>query len=61
MLGLEDKYRADFEKVFPTLVKEGKIKYNEDVTRGLESVGEAILKQQQGKNVGKSVVIVAEE
>jgi NADPH-dependent curcumin reductase CurA len=58
---LNDKYSAEFDKVFPKLIKDGKIKYTEDITRGLENIGEAILAQQKGQNNGKSVVIVAEE
>lgn len=58
---LEKKYGEEFEEVFPKWIKEGKIKYLEDVKKGWESIGEAILEQQEGRNMGKSVVIVAEE
>lgn len=58
---LEPVYREEFEANFPKLIKDGKIKYTEDITRGLEHAGEAILAQQEGRNTGKSVVIVAEE
>ncbi|KAJ6458192.1 alcohol dehydrogenase [Mycena sanguinolenta] len=37
------------------------LKYYEDVSRGLETVGEAILRVQKGTNEGKAVVLVAEE
>ncbi|KAJ7698273.1 chaperonin 10-like protein, partial [Mycena rosella] len=37
------------------------IKHREDVSNGLETVGDAILRVQQGKNTGKAVVVVAEE
>jgi NADPH-dependent curcumin reductase CurA len=47
--------------VFPKLIQDGKIEYTEEITRGLENMGEAILLQQQGKNKGKSVVVVADE
>ncbi|KAJ7582220.1 hypothetical protein C8J56DRAFT_1100634 [Mycena floridula] len=60
MLGLEEKYHEEFERGMPPLVKNGTLKYLEDVTKGLEKSGEAILAQQRGTNHGKSVVVVAE-
>lgn len=45
----------------PRLVKEGKLKYKEQVYEGLESVGRAILEVQKGLNRAKAVVKVAEE
>ncbi|KAJ7582223.1 hypothetical protein C8J56DRAFT_957260 [Mycena floridula] len=60
ILGLEEKYHKEFEREMPPLVKNGTLKYLEDVTKGLEKSGEAILAQQKGANHGKSVVVVAE-
>lgn len=54
-------YRDQFYKEVPKLIKEGKIKYKEDITRGLENAGQALLDQQQGKNFGKTVILVASE
>ena len=48
-----------YEKV-PSLIANGEIKYKEDVTRGLENVGEVILSVQKGTNKGKAVILVAE-
>ena len=45
----------------PKKLASGEIKYTEDITRGLENAGHAILDVQTGKNKGKSVVVVAEE
>ncbi|KAJ7637432.1 hypothetical protein B0H17DRAFT_1339554 [Mycena rosella] len=58
---LEAKYDAEFYATIPAALAEGDIKYREDVTHGLETVGDAILRVQQGRNTGKAVVIVAEE
>ncbi|KAG8917488.1 hypothetical protein FRC01_002427, partial [Tulasnella sp. 417] len=49
-----------FEEV-PKLVKEGKIKIREEVRHGFDAVPQFLLDIQQGKNVGKAVVIVADE
>lgn len=54
-------YRDQFYKEVPKLIQEGKIKYKEDITRGLENAGQALLDQQQGKNFGKTVILVASE
>lgn len=58
---LHDKYVERFYAEVPQLVAAGKIKYQEDVSKGLESVGDAILDVQKGRNKGKKVVVVAEE
>ncbi|PCH38864.1 NAD(P)-binding protein, partial [Wolfiporia cocos MD-104 SS10] len=52
---------AHFYEMFPRLVKEGKIKYTEDATRGLERAGHTIVDVQTGWNTGKSVMIVSEK
>jgi len=55
------KYREEFYREVPAKIARGEIKYIEDAKKGLEWAGHAILDVQQGKNHGKSVVIVAEE
>ena len=45
----------------PAKVASGKLKYLEDHSYGLESVGEAILAIQSGTNYGKKVVIIAQD
>ncbi|KAI0725917.1 NAD-P-binding protein [Fomitopsis betulina] len=57
---LYHKYREPFLKEFPAAVAAGTIKYSEDVSRGLESVGEAIVAVQKGTNNGKKIVVVAD-
>ncbi|KAL0563372.1 hypothetical protein V5O48_018697 [Marasmius crinis-equi] len=57
----EDKYKEEFYKIVPEWIAKGKIKYTEEVQDGLEKVGEAILAQQKGQNIAKSVIKVADE
>lgn len=58
---LAHKYGEEFYRVMVPLVKEGKIKHREDISRGLETAGQGILDVQQGKNTAKKVILVAEE
>ncbi|EPS93579.1 hypothetical protein FOMPIDRAFT_1055850, partial [Fomitopsis schrenkii] len=53
-------YREQFYKEIPAAVASGVIKYSEDRSRGLESVGEAIIAVQKGTNNGKKVIVVAD-
>ncbi|KAK7459531.1 hypothetical protein VKT23_009514 [Stygiomarasmius scandens] len=61
ILDLYPKYNQEFDSIVPKWISEGKMKYVEDRTNGLEFGGEALLELQIGKNVGKKVVVVAEE
>ncbi|KAH8818704.1 hypothetical protein DL96DRAFT_1684337 [Flagelloscypha sp. PMI_526] len=58
---LSPKWDAEFWKVMPEKVAKGEIKMKEDITKGLEKVGDVILAVQKGQNVGKAVVVIAEE
>ncbi|KZT65250.1 alcohol dehydrogenase [Daedalea quercina L-15889] len=58
---LRDKYIDRFYNEVPRMVAEGKIKFKEDASHGLESAGEAILEVQKGRNKGKKLILVAEE
>lgn len=58
---LTHKYEEAFYKEIPAKLASGELKYKEDVTKGLENAGEAILANQTGENFGKSVILVAEE
>ncbi|EPQ52506.1 NAD P-binding protein [Gloeophyllum trabeum ATCC 11539] len=58
---LGQKYEEEFYRVIPAKLASGELKYSEDVTKGLEDVGEAILSVQKGTNKGKKVILVAEE
>ncbi|THH20465.1 hypothetical protein EW146_g910 [Bondarzewia mesenterica] len=55
------KYKTQFSVEAPRWVREGKVKFREDVVRGLEQAGQALLDVQKGRNKGKKVVLVAEE
>lgn len=50
------KYEDAFYREVPPLIKDGKIKYREDVKKGLQHVGQAIYEVQTGGNKGKSVI-----
>ncbi|KAI0725228.1 NAD-P-binding protein [Fomitopsis betulina] len=56
---LYPKYIDSFYQEIPLMVASGQIKYTEDRSTGLQSVGEAILLVQKGTNTGKKVIIVA--
>lgn len=47
---------ASFQKEVGSWLKEGKLRYREDVVRGLENAPEAFMGLLQGKNFGKLVV-----
>ena len=50
----------DFIRDMPQWVKEGRIKYREDVADGLENAPTAFMGMLQGRNFGKQLVRVAE-
>ncbi|KAJ7618841.1 hypothetical protein DFH06DRAFT_1306582 [Mycena polygramma] len=58
---LEPKYNKEFYEVIPPALASGELKYTEEVTRGLDKVGDVILRVQNGQNTAKAVVLVAEE
>ncbi|KAJ7710445.1 hypothetical protein B0H17DRAFT_1027083 [Mycena rosella] len=55
------QYDAEFFAEVPRALVSGILKYLEDVSYGLDSVGDALLAVQTGANKGKAVVVVAEE
>lgn len=57
----DHKYREEFYKNIPEWITKGEIKYTEEVQDGLEKVGHAIVAQQKGQNIAKSVIKVADE
>lgn len=58
---IAEKYLAEFYSEVPKLIKNGTIKYTEDVTKGLEYAGHAMEAVQRGTNKAKAVVLIAEE
>jgi hypothetical protein len=55
-----DKYREEFYATIPEKLAKGEIRYTEEITRGLDKVGDVVLAVQMGSNTGKAVVVVAE-
>lgn len=58
---LHYKYKEEFYRTMPKLLASGKIKFREDITKGLENGGDALLAVQKGTNVGKAVILVADD
>ncbi|KAF9056714.1 NAD-P-binding protein [Rhodocollybia butyracea] len=54
------RYQEEFYQVIPKKLASGEFRYSEDVTRGLENGGEAILEVQKGLNTAKKVIVVAD-
>ncbi|WP_289298564.1 NADP-dependent oxidoreductase [uncultured Reyranella sp.] len=52
---------ADFWKEVPAAVKAGKIKYREDIVKGIEHAPEAFMGLLKGRNFGKLLVQVADD
>ncbi|KZO91021.1 NAD(P)-binding protein [Calocera viscosa TUFC12733] len=53
---LESQYVDEFYATVPKMIEEGKLKYTEDVTIGLENAGEVLVKVLKGQNVGKAIL-----
>ena len=58
---LGEKYLDEFLTEIPPQLASGGLQHMEDLTYGLDKVGDAILAVQKGDNWGKAVVVVAEE
>ncbi|KAK7458784.1 hypothetical protein VKT23_009789 [Stygiomarasmius scandens] len=58
---LASKWNKEFNEVVPKKLVNGEIKHTEDISKGLEHAGEALLEVQTGKNKGKKVIVVAED
>jgi NADPH-dependent curcumin reductase CurA len=53
------KYQADFAREMPAWLREGKIKYREDIVDGLENAPRGLAGLLRGENFGKRIVRVA--
>ena len=51
--------RADFYRDMAQWIREGKVKYREDIVDGLQKAPDAFIGMLQGKNFGKLVVRVS--
>ncbi|KAJ7105692.1 hypothetical protein C8R44DRAFT_806668 [Mycena epipterygia] len=58
---LAGKYEKEFYETIPPKLVSGEIKWSEDVSKGLDKVGDVILAVQKGTNKAKAVIVVAEE
>ena len=58
---LHAQYNTEFLKEIPPKVASGELKYVDDVKHGLESAGQTIVDVLTGKNLGKPVIVVADE
>ena len=56
-----EQYEADFLREAPQWVKEGKLRYREDIVDGLENAPDAFIGLLEGKNFGKLSVRVKPE
>ncbi|KAF8450317.1 alcohol dehydrogenase [Boletus edulis BED1] len=61
MTSILPKYRSAFYTEIPALLASNELVFKEELTKGLEGAGEAILAVQKGTNSGKSVVVVADQ
>ncbi|KAJ6502805.1 hypothetical protein C8R47DRAFT_1039299 [Mycena vitilis] len=61
VIPLLQKYGAEFYTTIPAKLGSGELKYAEEITKGLDKMGDVILAVQKGTNKAKSVVVVAEE
>jgi len=58
---LSKKYSEEFYATVPPMLASGELKYTEEVTKGLEKVGDVILAVQKGTNKAKAVIKVADD
>ncbi|KAJ4494987.1 hypothetical protein C8J55DRAFT_545909 [Lentinula edodes] len=56
-----ERYKQELYQVIPKKLASGEIEYTEDITRGLEKGGEAILEVQKGMNAAKKIIVVADD
>ncbi|KAK7440810.1 hypothetical protein VKT23_016888 [Stygiomarasmius scandens] len=61
VLDLEAEWEDQFNAEVPKLLASGQLKYTEDISKGLDKSGEALLEVQIGKNHGKKVILVADD
>ncbi|KAG5644331.1 putative secondary metabolism biosynthetic enzyme [Asterophora parasitica] len=61
VMNLFPKFHNEFYATIPAKVASGEIKYTEEVTSGLDKVGEVILSVQKGLNKAKAVIKVAND
>jgi NADPH-dependent curcumin reductase CurA len=58
---LMPKYDEEFYATVPERLAKGEIKYTEEVSRGLDKIGDVMLGVQKGTNKAKAVIVVSDE
>ncbi|KAG5649690.1 hypothetical protein H0H81_002473, partial [Sphagnurus paluster] len=58
---LHPKYEEEFYATIPAKLASGELQYTEEVSIGLDKVGDVILAVQKGENKAKAVIKVADE
>jgi len=61
IFNLEPKYDGEFYATIPAKLASGELKYTQEVTKGLDKVGDVIVAVQRGTNTAKAVIEVAEQ
>ena len=61
VFNIEPKYNAEFYATIPAKLASGELKYTEEVSKGLDKVGDVIIAVQRGTNQAKAVIEVAEQ
>ena len=56
-----DKYLEEFWKVMPAEIASGNIKCVEHICNSLQEAGRGFVDMMEGRNVGKTVVVLSEE
>ncbi|KAF8881862.1 hypothetical protein BD779DRAFT_1675207 [Infundibulicybe gibba] len=59
-MNFREKYEEEFYATIPARLASGELKYTEEVTRGLDKVGDVILAVLKGTNKAKAVILVAD-
>ncbi len=53
--------RGDFERDMSQWIREGKVRYKEDIVEGLENAPETMIGLLEGKNFGKQLILVSDD
>ncbi|KAK7458783.1 hypothetical protein VKT23_009788 [Stygiomarasmius scandens] len=59
MAELEGKWKRDFNETVPEMLASGEIKYHENIVKGLDKAGDALLDLMAGNSMGKTIILVS--
>ena len=57
----EEEYGEEFFATIPAMVASGKLKYLATIYKGLNEAGQGLTDLMTGANIGKAVVVIADE